>query len=89
MSIVEEVEALRKVPLFSSLDDAKLKLLSFTSEWVEYSSGDYLFMEGDSGHDAFVIMEGLVEVYVNTDSDPLLVARAKRCSYSCWKDTRR
>jgi len=73
MSIVEEVEALRSVPMFSSLDDSKLKLLSFTSEWVEYPAGDILFSEGEIGDEAFVIMQGEVQIYVETDTGSLLV----------------
>lgn len=73
MSMTEEVEALRNVPLFSSLDESKLKLLSFTSEWVEYESGDSLCSEGEQGEEAFVILQGEVDVYVNTKNGPLLV----------------
>lgn len=74
MSMVEEVEALRNVPLFASLDEAKLKLLSFTSEWVEYQPGQSLCKEGEKGEDAFVIMQGEVDIYVETKNGPLLVA---------------
>ncbi len=73
MSMIEEVEALRNIPLFSSLDDSRLKLLSFTSEWVVYQPGDNLCIEGEKGEEAFVIMEGDVDIYVNTKSGPLLV----------------
>ena len=74
MSMVEEVEALRNVPLFASLDETKLKLLSFTSEWVEYQPGQSLCKEGEKGEDAFVIMQGEVDIYVETKNGPLLVA---------------
>lgn len=73
MGMKEEIEALRNVPLFASLDDSKLKLLSFTSEWIEYQSGDTLFTEGDNGEEAFVIMEGEVDIFVQTKTGPLLV----------------
>ena len=73
MSMIEEVEALRKIPLFSSLDDSKLKLLSFTSEWVVYQPGDSLCKEGEKGEEAFVIMEGEVDIYVDSKNGPILV----------------
>lgn len=73
MSMTEEVEALRNVPLFSSLDDSKLKLLSFTSEWVKYQPGDCLCNEGEKGEEAFVILDGEVDIYVATKNGPLLV----------------
>lgn len=71
--MTEEVEALRQIPLFSSLDNSKLKLLSFTSEWVEYQAGDSLCNEGEKGEDAFVILQGEVDIYVETKKGPLLV----------------
>ncbi len=73
MSMMEEVEALRGVPMFASLDDSKLKLLSFTSEWVEYQSGDSLCVEGENGEEAFVIMEGEVDIFVESKNGPLWV----------------
>ena len=73
MGMKEEVEALRNVPLFSSLEASKLKLLSFTSEWVEYRPGDSLFVEGAKGEEAFVIMQGEVDIYVESENGPLFV----------------
>ena len=73
MSMIEEVEALRNVPMFASLDDSKLKLLSFTSEWVEYQPGDSLCREGEKGEEAFVIMSGEVDIYVESKNGPLWV----------------
>ena len=32
MSLLEEVELLRRVPLFADIEPAKLKLIAFTSE---------------------------------------------------------
>jgi hypothetical protein len=47
MSLTEEVEVLRNIPLFAKVEPAKLKLMAFTSERLEYLSGDELFHEGD------------------------------------------
>ena len=46
MSIHAEVDLLRKVPLFASIDTAKLKLLAFTSERLTFPAGATLFHEG-------------------------------------------
>ena len=46
MSLTEEVEVLRNIPLFAKVEPAKLKLMAFTSERLEYLSGDELFHEG-------------------------------------------
>jgi hypothetical protein len=36
MSLTKDVEVLRNIPLFAKVDPAKLKLLAFTSERLEY-----------------------------------------------------
>ena len=40
MSLTEDVEVLRNIPLFARVESAKLKLLAFTSERLHYPSGD-------------------------------------------------
>ena len=69
MSMTEEVEALRNVPMFASLDDSKLKLLSFTSEWVEYQPGDSLCREGEKGEEAFVITVSYTHLTLPTNRE--------------------
>ncbi|OED38039.1 hypothetical protein AB833_21275 [Chromatiales bacterium (ex Bugula neritina AB1)] len=73
MSLTEEVEALRNITLFSSLDESKLKLLAFTSEWITYQADEVLCKEGEKGEDAYVIMEGDVDIYVDSGDGQLLV----------------
>ncbi len=74
MSLQEEVEILRKIPLFSRIEPAKLKLLAFTSERLNYGAGDVLFRQGDEGDAAFVIISGKAEISIDTDKGPLVVA---------------
>jgi CRP/FNR family cyclic AMP-dependent transcriptional regulator len=49
MSLTKDVEVLRNIPLFATVDPAKLKLRRFTNERLEYMSGDELFDQGDYG----------------------------------------
>jgi CRP/FNR family transcriptional regulator, cyclic AMP receptor protein len=58
MSLTKDVEVLRNIPLFAKVEPAKLKLLAFTSERLEYMSGDELFHQGDYGDAAYIILEG-------------------------------
>jgi CRP-like cAMP-binding protein len=74
MSLQQEVALLRKIPMFSKIEPAKLKLLAFTSERLSYSDGDVLCRQGDEGDAAFVIIEGTAEVSIETDKGPLTVA---------------
>jgi CRP-like cAMP-binding protein len=67
MLLKDEVELLRRTPLFCKIPTAKLKLLAFTSERVKYSAGQILFNQGDSGDAAFVVLTGTADVLVNAD----------------------
>lgn len=74
MSIVEEVELLRRIPLFAKIDPTRLKLLAFTSDRVKFTPGQILFEQGDGGEYAYVIIEGEADVAVNTPQGLLSVA---------------
>ena len=58
MSLNEEVDLLRQIPLFSKIDPSKLKLLAFTSERLSFGSGQDLFQQGDVGDTAYIIIDG-------------------------------
>jgi CRP-like cAMP-binding protein len=72
-----EVEVLRRVPLFSGIESSKLKLLAYTSDSVTYHEGQVLFRKGDRGDAAYVILNGEAEVSVTTDAGDIPVARLK------------
>ena len=75
MSLEEEVEMLRRIPLFARIDPAKLKLLAFTSERVAFEPRQELFHQGDTADAAYIVIDGTVEVVVDTPQGPLSVAR--------------
>jgi CRP/FNR family transcriptional regulator, cyclic AMP receptor protein len=66
MSLTKDVEILSNIPLFAKVNPAKLKLLAFTSERLEYLSGDELFHQDDYGDAAYVILEGEADILVDT-----------------------
>ena len=74
MSLKEEVELLQRIPFFASVEPAKLKLLAFTSERVAFERDQVLFRQGDAGDAAYIIVEGEVDVLVDTPAGPLAVA---------------
>ncbi len=78
MSMKEEVEVLRNIPLFAKLEPAKLKLLAFTSERLTYEPGQAFFQEGDPGDAAFIIIDGEAEVMIATPKGPAKVANLGR-----------
>ena len=74
MSLNEEVDLLRKIPLFAKIEPSKLKLLAFTSERLTFDGGQELFHQGDVGDKAFIIVQGEAEVLVDSPGGPLKVA---------------
>jgi CRP/FNR family transcriptional regulator, cyclic AMP receptor protein len=78
MSIKEEVEILRNIPLFAKLEPAKLKLLAFTSERLTFEPGQPLFQQGDPGDAAYIVIDGEADVLINTAKGPVRVASLGR-----------
>jgi CRP-like cAMP-binding protein len=77
MLLNDEVGMLRKVPLFSRVAPAKLKLLAFTSDRVRYNEGQVLFRQGDEGDAAYVVLSGRAEVIVDSSAGEIKVAEVE------------
>lgn len=69
MDIQRETEALSKVPLFSKLEQSKLKLLAFTSELQTFEDGEIVFTEGEVADCAYVILDGQANIFAKTSED--------------------
>jgi CRP-like cAMP-binding protein len=78
MSLKEEVDLLKNIPLFAKMEPAKLKLLAFTSERLTFQPGQPLFQQGDPGDAAYVIIDGEAEVLVDTVAGKRRVATLGR-----------
>ena len=78
MSLKEEVELLRRIPMFAEIEPAKLKLLAFTSERIAFQPGQFLFHQGDPGEAAYIIVEGDADVLIDSADGPRVVAHVKR-----------
>jgi CRP-like cAMP-binding protein len=77
MQLRDEVELLRRVPLFAGVAPAKLKLLAFTSDRVSYDAGQVLFRQGDPGDAAYVLLSGAADILVDSQSGEIKVATAE------------
>lgn len=80
-SLLEEVELLRRVPLFSGIDTSKLKLLAFTSERVTFAVGEELFHQGDTGDAAYLILRGTADVLVDSPNGEIAVANVEKNAF--------
>jgi CRP-like cAMP-binding protein len=78
MNLNEEVELLKGVPIFSKIEQAKLKLLAFTSERMTFDAGQELFHQGDQGDAMYVILGGVADVLIDTPGGQIAVAELKK-----------
>jgi len=74
MSLKQEFELLRRVPIFAEIEPAKLKLLAFMSERVGFDPGKRLMRQGDPSDAAYLIIEGHAEVIAETPAGPVILA---------------
>lgn len=72
----EDVSILRGVPLFAGLDPARLKLLAFACDRLEFEPGQELFREGDPARGAYVILAGEAALSREGASGRVAVGRA-------------
>lgn len=73
-TLTDEVELLRKIPLFSSIDPGKLKLLAFASDRKTYKDKQDLFKQGQAGDSAYVVVSGVADIVVETNAGEVVVA---------------
>ena len=81
MTLQEDVERLRSIPLFAKIEPSKLKLLAFTSQRVSYAPGESLCKQGETGDSAFIIVEGDADVIVDTQHGPMTVASVGKSDF--------
>jgi CRP-like cAMP-binding protein len=74
MTLQQDVEVLRKVPLFAKIEPTKLKLLAFTSEHLEFMPGEAICRQGDVGDAAYIVLDGEADVVVQSGQGPMKVA---------------
>jgi CRP-like cAMP-binding protein len=74
MTLETEVQTLRQVPMFRDIDPARLKLLAFTSERVNFAQGQKFFSQGDPADAAYVILQGKADVELESGGGSIKVA---------------
>lgn len=78
MSLQEEVDLLRRIPMFAKVEAPKLKLLAFASERVTFEAGQELFHQGDMSDAAYIIIDGTADVILDTGAGRVTVASLGR-----------
>lgn len=73
MTLEQEVELIRQIPIFSKIDPAMQKLLCFSSDRLTYEPGQVMFHAGDAADAAYVVIDGLAEMTVPTTGGHIVV----------------
>jgi thioredoxin reductase (NADPH) len=78
----KEVEAVSSRPsladdtvAFPTLDDSELAVLEALGTRRSVAVGEYLYREGDTTYDFYVILSGAAEIVVRSDGEERIVAR--------------
>jgi CRP-like cAMP-binding protein len=72
--LLQEYELLRRIPFFSEIEPARLKLLAFMSERVGFDPGKNLCRQGDPADAAYLIIEGEADIILEGPAGPITVA---------------
>ena len=73
MSLEQEVELIRQFPIFSKIQPAKQKLLCFSSDRVIFEAGQVMFRAGDAGDACYIVIDGSIQITVDTPKGPVVV----------------
>ncbi len=71
----DDVAMLRKVPLFESVDPAKLKLVAYTANQVMFDDGELVFSQGSNGTSAYLIVGGSADILSESGGQQVVVAQ--------------
>jgi CRP-like cAMP-binding protein len=68
-------KALRQVPFLESLEDSQIDYLVKVGKRVPLNSGELLFRKGDPGRCMYVILEGRIQIYMESSDGQAAVLR--------------
>jgi CRP/FNR family cyclic AMP-dependent transcriptional regulator len=80
-------ELLRRFPFFAGLTDEEIKSIAMISEEDEYDADTFIFRERGRAEKLFVLIEGTVDIMVNTDEEGLQQETVSTLSHGdvfCW-----
>ena len=60
--MIDKLAILRGVPLFADLDDRSLQAVAILARERSHPAGDVLMLEGEPGHEFYVIADGTVRI---------------------------
>ncbi|MGJ0509893.1 MAG: cyclic nucleotide-binding domain-containing protein [Methylocystis sp.] len=75
MTLDDEIENLRRIPLFAAFEPAALQMLAFSLETRLLRGGDVLFQQGETSDGGFVLILGSVGLSTNGENEVSHVIR--------------
>ncbi|MFC1503814.1 cyclic nucleotide-binding domain-containing protein [Spirochaetota bacterium] len=81
LTTMEALIFFKKIPMFSELDIEQLLVLKDISEEKEYKAGDYIIKEGEYGNEAYIIVNGKVEILKNINNEEKVLTTMERSDY--------
>ena len=88
-----EIEDLKSIIMLSDLNDAMLKNILKATKKTTYSSGEYIFKEGDYAEYFYAVLDGKVGLELQKDTDTLVmmntITRGYAFGFSALVDTER
>jgi CRP-like cAMP-binding protein len=67
MPLERDVETLKNIPLFAGLPTARLKLIAYTAEMVQFAPDEIIVRQGDAADAVYIIADGEAEVLLTDD----------------------
>lgn len=69
MSLVQDIDILRRVPLLSKFTEDQLRLLAFSAESMQVAKGGVVFSEGERADGGIVLSKGKVQLETGMGRD--------------------
>jgi hypothetical protein len=67
---ISVINLLRSLPIFEGLGDGELRKIARLFEQKLFRQGELVFRQGDSGTEAYIVLRGEVDIFLNTLTQP-------------------
>jgi CRP-like cAMP-binding protein len=72
-------KTLRQVPFLNSLEDSQIDYLVKIGKRIPLNNGELLFRKGDPGRSMYLILEGRIQIYLESSDGQAAVLRVLEC----------
>jgi CRP-like cAMP-binding protein len=77
-SLKENLDVLRRVPIFDSVDPTSLRLLAFGSRLIVFEPGQDLVVQGGESDEGYVLISGSADVLIEAGPNLVKIAEVGR-----------